>query len=421
MMKLIKSKANGGALYYSIVVILLLSLFATGFILLNRLWFHENALFFKNCELNDNLDSAAEWLMNQPDLVHPGETKDLDIYSDSSSLVKIEADKWGLLRLIKTSASWRSLTIQRTAFYSELKNKPYALYLSDQNKFLSLVGKCVITGDCSLPALGIRAGEMDGGTFTGKRMIDGKIYQSGNKLPPLSKDLLNTWTGYLDKKFRKTDSIVGVNDLNRNPSSRVSFNSATKVIDCGRKVSLQNINLSGNIIVTASDTILIGASARLQDILVVANTIILSNQVQGSFQLFARNHISLGDHCTLRYPSFAVCLAKHTPGKITIGKDCAVNGGIIIDGVDDIKGSNRLEMSEGNKLTGTVWVNGEVGFSGQIEGSLYCNKFYIDTPRAYYENFLRDAVIDVHSIPAKFGSFAIDGLPDHLKHVKLCL
>jgi hypothetical protein len=420
MIDLIKTKVKGGALYYAIVVILLLSLFSSGFILLNRLWFHENVLFFKNRELNDNLDSVEEWLKTQPNLVRPGETKEVDLFGDSS-FVKVEVDKWGLLRLIKTSASWRSLNIQRTVFYSELKNKTYALYLADQNKFLSLVGKCVITGDCSLPALGIRAGEMDGGTFTGKRMIDGKIYQSESKLPELSPDLLNTWSGYLDKKFRKTDSIVGVNDLNRNPSSRVSFNSATKVIDCGRKVCLQNVNLSGNIIVVASDTILIEASARLQDILVVANTIILPDEFQGSFQLFARNHISIGNHCTLRYPSFAVCLAIHTPGKITIGKNSIVNGGIIIESADDVKGANRLEMSEGNKLTGTIWVNGEVGFTGQIDGSLYCNKFYIDTPRAFYENFLRDAVINSQSVPAKFGSFTINGSPDKLKQVKLCL
>ena len=79
MINPLQYKLNGGALYYSIVVILLLSLFSSGFILLNRLWFHENALFLKNTELNDNLDSATEWLSVQPNLVAPGQTKELDI------------------------------------------------------------------------------------------------------------------------------------------------------------------------------------------------------------------------------------------------------------------------------------------------------------------------------------------------------
>jgi hypothetical protein len=420
MTSLLIYKLKGGALYYAIIVILLLSLFSSGFILLNRLWFHENTLFLKNTELNDNLDSAAEWLMILPDLARPGEAKELDIFGDSS-FVNIKAEKWGLLSLIKTSARWRNLIINRTALYSSLNNKRYALYLTDNNKFLSLVGKCVITGDCSLPSLGIRAGEMDGGTFIGKRMINGKIYQSEKTIPELSPDLLQPWSGYWDKMFKVTDSITNINDLNRNPVSSVSFSSGTKVIDCGRKVCLQNIILSGNIIVVASDTITIMATAKLQDILVFANTIIVDNKVNGAFQLFARNKITIGDNCIMRYPSFAVCYAKQPPAIITIGKNTIVSGGIINDSVNENPGSNRLEMSEGNKLTGTVYVNGEVGFTGQIDGSLYCNKFFINTPRAYYENFLKDAVIDSRSIPSKFGSFALDGLPYNLKFVKLCL
>ena len=420
MIHLLQNKLNGGALYYAIVVILLLSLFSSGFIMLNRLWFHENALFLKNTELNDNLDSAEEWLKIQPDIVATGETKALDIFGDSS-MVTIEAEQWGILRLIKSSARWRSLDIRRTALYSSLNNNQPALYLADNNKFLSLVGKCVITGDCRLPALGIRAGEMDGGTFIGKRMIDGKIYQSENSLPKLSTDLLKSLSGYWDKTYGANDSIVTISDLTRNPVSTISFNSDTKVIECGSNVCLQNISLSGNIIVVASDTITISASAHLQNILIFANTIIVADDVHGVFQLFARRTISIGNNCLLRYPSFAVCLSQKTAAKIVVGKNSTVSGGIIIDSAADNSGSNRLEMREGNKLTGTVYVNGEVGFAGQIDGSLYCNKFFIDTPRAYYENFLNDAVINSLSIPAKFGSFAIDGSPDKLKLVKLCL
>ncbi|HEY3390347.1 MAG TPA: hypothetical protein VGK38_12285 [Prolixibacteraceae bacterium] len=420
MVSLLKYKINGGALYYAIIVILLLSLFSSGFILLNRLWFHENVLFLKNTELNDNLDSADEWLKIQTGLVVPGETKALDLFGDSS-IVTIDAEKWGLLRIIKSSARWRSLVISRTALYSELNNERTALYLSDNNKFLSLVGKCVITGDCHLPSLGIRAGEMDGGTFIGKKMIDGKIYQSENALPNLSPELLQPWSGYWDKTFRTADSIVGIADLTRNPLSSVSFSSDTKVIDCGRNVFLQNVNLSGNIIVVASDTITITQSAHLQDVLVFANTIIVGNMVKGAFQLFARNKISIGDSCIMRYPSFVVCYAKQNIAKVTIGKNSIVSGGIIINSVSDNPGSNRLEMSDGNKLSGTVYVNGEVGFAGRIDGTLYSNKFFIDTPRAYYENFLKDAIIDSQSIPAKFGSFAINNLPDKLKLIKLCL
>jgi|GEM_PF-1747263 len=420
MKGLFKNQLRGGALYYAVVVTLLLSMIAMGFILLNRLWFREEVLFSKNRTLNDDLDSASELLMAKPGLVNPGETKEIDLYGDSS-LVKIEVKKWGLLRLINTSAQWRSLLLQRASLYSELMKKPDALYLSDRNKFLSLVGKCTIKGDCSLPALGIRAGEMDGGTFTGKRMIDGKIYQSGKSLPGLSPDLLRDWSGYLDKKYRKDDSIVKVNILGRNPVIRNSFREETLVLDGGKKLSLQNMDLSGNIIVVAEDTLLIDSSARLQDVLVYAKTIILSDEVKGAFQLYARNNISIGSHCTLRYPSFAVCLARHTPCKITLGQGSSVIGGILINSEDDVKGANRLEMTEGNKLAGMIYVEGEVCFNGEVYGNMYCNSFYLDTPRAYYENFLKDAVIDSRSVQAKFGSFVTAEGPHQLKFIKQCL
>lgn len=417
----LKYSLKGGALYYAVVVILVLSLFSCGFILLNRLWFHENTLFLKNTVLNDNLDSAAEWLKMQPDVVKPGETKELDIFGDSS-IVSIEAESWGLLRLVKSSARWKNHIVKRTTLYSGLTTNQKALYLSDNNKFLSLVGKCVIKGDCSLPALGIRAGEMDGGTFTGKTMIDGKIFQSEKTLPEISQDLLKPWTGYWDKVFGATDSVVGITDMTRHPISTISFSSPTKVIDCGKSACLQDISLSGNILVVAMDTITILPSAHLKDILVFANTILVGNNVKGSFQLFARRHISIGENCTLQYPSFVVCVAKQQPvAKVILGKNSAVNGGILIDSKTDSPLSNRLQMTEGTKLTGTIYVNGEVGFAGQIDGSLYCTQFFIDTPRAYYENFLRDAVIDSQSARAKYGTYVINDAPDQLKFVKLCL
>lgn len=415
-----RNKVSGGALYYAIVVLLLLSLVSSGFILLNRLWFQENVLFFQYTALNDRLDSADEWLKIQPGLVEPDETKNLDLYGDSS-LVTLEAKSWGLLRLVKSSARWNSLTIQRTTLYSALSNDPRALYLSDKNKFLSLVGKCVINGDCSLPALGIRAGEMDGGTFTGKTMVDGQIFQSEKYLPPLSYNLLQPWRSYWNQQFRPTDSIVGANDLVRHPVSAVSFNSPTKVINYPKSAVLQNIALTGNIIVVAKDTITILPSAQLKDVLVFANTIIVSNDVTGAFQLFARSRLSIGERCMLHYPSFAVCFAQQNTAKVTIGKNSTVIGGTLIDSKTESLAANRLEMSDGCRLTGTVYVNGEVSFSGRIHGSLYCNGFYLETPRAYYENFLKDAVIDLNSREAGFGSFVVGDMPDELKFVKRCL
>lgn len=416
----LKYKLSGGALYYAIVVLLLLSLISSGFILLNRLWFQENTLFLKNMELNDRLDSAQEWIKIQPGLVRTGETKQLNLFDDSS-VVMVASETWGLLRLIRYTARWNSLTIKRTALYSELSNDARALYLADKNKFLSLIGKSIIKGDCSLPALGIRAGEMDGGTFTGKTMVDGKIYQSEKYIPPVSYDLLDSWRGYWDKKFRPSDSIVSANDLSRHPVYAVSFNSPAKVINYPKSAVLQNTSLSGNIIVVATDTITIQPSAQLNDVLVFANTIIVANNVKGSFQLFARRHISIGDQCVLQYPSFSICFAQEKTAKITIGKKSAVWGGILIDSETENTGSNRLEMGEDCRLTGTVYVNGEVGFSGRIDGSLYCNGFYHETPRAYYENFLKDAFIDLNSREARFGSFAVDGMQEELKFVKLCL
>ena len=392
-------KLSGGALFYAIIVILLLSLFSSGFILLNRLWFVENALFLKNTELNDNLDSVDQWLRAEPGIVQAGQAKELDLFGDSS-MVRIEAQSWGLLRLIKSSARWRSLTIKRNTLYSGVNNKGCALYLSDNNKFLSLVGKCQIKGDCSLPALGIRAGEMDGVSFIGIKMIDGLISKSSNTLPKLSPELLQSWYGYRDASFGSTDSIVSINSLTQNPDCTVSFNSNTLVIDCESDGYLQNVNLSGNIIVASTGKITISSSAQLQDILVFAKTIQVANDVHGSFQLFARDQLIVGDNCRLRYPSFAVCLADQTSPKITIGKNSVISGGVLIDSVNENPIPGRLEMTEGNKLTGMVYVNGEVGFAGQIDGGLYCNRFFISTPRGYYENFLKDAVINSESVLA---------------------
>jgi hypothetical protein len=420
MLNPFKYRIDGGALYFAILVILLLSIFSSGFMLLNRLWFHENTIFTKITQLNDNLDAAELLIKAQPDMAIPGETRDVDIFSDSS-VVNIRAEKWGLLRLVKLSTGWRRLTLERTALYAETELNQYSLYLTDNNKFLSLVGRCFLNGDCFLPELGIRAGEIDGETFIGKKLIDGRIYKSGRMLPQLANVLVEPLSRYWDKEYSFTDSVITINELNRNPISSVSFNSSTNVIDCGKNAILQEVSLSGNIVVIATDTLKIASSARLEDIILIAKTIIVGDNVKGTFQLFAKEKIIIGDNCLMRYPSFAVCLSKQMPAYIVIGKNCSILGGIIIDSDSDNSDSNYLLMSEGDRLTGLVYVNGKVGFSGRVEGSLYCNNFFINTPRAYYENFLKDAVIDSQSVLAKFGSFVLDGKPDKLKMVKLCL
>jgi hypothetical protein len=415
-----RHKIEGGALFLAIFVILILSILSAGFILLNRLWFHENTIFTKMTQLNDHLDAAEIIIREEPDLTVYGETRTIDIFEDSTE-INLHTEQWGLLRLVKLSTSWRNLKLDRAVLYAGADNKHCSLYLTDNNKFLSLVGKCFLNGDCYIPASGIRAGEIDGETFLGNKFIEGTIYKSNKKLPSLNKDLIEPFSDYWDNKYRTNDSVININDFIRNPKSSVSFNTCTTVINCGNNIYLQDVSLSGNIILIASDTIRIAPSAKLEDIVLFAKTIIVSANVRGTFQLFAKEKIVVSDNCMLDYPSFAVCFSNYVPAQIIIGKNSSILGGLIIDSHSENSDKNSLIMSEGVWLTGLVYVNGKVGFAGHIEGSLYCNSFFINTARAYYENFLKDAVIDPQTVPAQFGSFVIDNTPQKLKVVKQCL
>ena len=412
-------RLKGGALYFAILVLLLLSVLSSFFILLERLWNEEDVQYIKNVELNDQIDSAAEWLHADPSLVQPGETKELTLFEDSVP-VAISVRSWGMLRIANYRTQWHRMVKDYTELLAADDKPTYALYLTDQNKYLSLVGQSSLVGDCKLPHLGIRSGNIRGRTFEGEKLVDGTVSPSDTRLPALSEHFQEFAAAYLNGDFTKQNSVIALSKVERNGLHQFSFHHKTCVINCGGSAYLDNVQLEGNAIVLARDTLIVSSGAKLTNTILIARVIQMEDKVTGRFQAFATKEITVGKDCRLNYPSFLVCLNNHTIGKISLGKNSTVIGGVVLDGKNEEHKNNLLFLDEDDHLAGTVYVNGDVHFIGRIDGRLYCNRFIIDTPRAFYENIIVDGIIDNTSIPASFGSFSVSNQPFQLKQVAVC-
>ncbi|WP_153638561.1 hypothetical protein [Prolixibacter sp. NT017] len=410
---------KGGALYFAILVLLLLSVLSSFFILLERLWNEEDVQYIKNVELNDRIESAAEWLHADPSLVRPEETKELTLFEDSV-FVEIGVRPWGMLRIANYRTQWHRMEKEYTELLAAEDEPSYALYLTDQNKYLSLVGQSSLMGKCQLPHLGIRSGNIRGRTFEGEKLVDGNVSPSDTRLPALSEHFQDFAAAYLNGDFTKQDSVIALSKVERNGLHQFSFHHKTCVINCGGSAYLDNVQLEGNAVVLARDTLVVSPGAQLENTILIARVIRVEDKVTGRFQAFATKEITIGKDCRLNYPSFLVCLNNRTPGKITFGKKSTVIGGIALNGKNEEHKNNLLFLDEDDHLAGTVYVNGDVHFTGRIDGRLYCNRFVIDTPRAFYENIIVDGIIDNTSTPALFGSFSVSDQPFQLKQVAIC-
>jgi len=250
-------------------------------------------------------------------------------YSDS---VILKRKPWGIydVGVVEAFAQKDTLYKTFTIGFNLDSAKWAAIYLTDEDRPLSLSGRTNITGNAFLPKAGVQSAYIRNTAYQGdKRLIVGTKRISEKNIPALDEERLSQL-----EQMRTSAPEPDFGSLNSD-STKISFLGQTHLIELKRQVTLlANKDIEGNLVLLSDTTVIIDGSTSLKNILIFAKAIIVKRGFKGNCQLFATDSVKVESNCYFAYPScIGILHGNHSIGhvnilKITVGENSTINGSI---------------------------------------------------------------------------------------------
>lgn len=411
---------KASALYLVIVIALVIGVLCSALIVSAYFYKQQYQQKFRYDKLENNLSSGVNILLGSGDQEYRDE-KAWSLFGDGDDSVAIKKIPWGIYDIGLSRAFIQKDTLYKAFSIGAVidSSKWAALYLIDEDRPLSVSGKTMIRGNAFIPKAGVKEAYVDGQAYQGdKQLVIGVKHNSEKTLPVLQPGRLNL--------LHQLGTPSALNDtiLPRADSLSVSFFKPSRVINLKKHVTtLSNIRLTGNIILLSDTTIIIEHTAVLSNVLIFARSISVKDGFHGSCQLFATDSIGVDKHCSFSYPSCLGVIRDHndksTQGKIRIGENSMVTGVLFTYEKEKSQLQTLIDIADNVKIYGQVYVMGLLKFNkgGEINGSVFANRFLYRSTYTTYENYLINIKLDATGLSPYYLTSAL--LPVSAKKQKV--
>ncbi|AFD06665.1 hypothetical protein Solca_1598 [Solitalea canadensis DSM 3403] len=385
---------------------------------LNRLVVFENQL---EDRLEANARSGINILLSKNGIESDSVT--LDLFDQQTDSVQIVKRVWGIFDVAIIKAFSGVHQNQKVFQYGQSYDpaKRFALYLTDQDRPISIAGSTLIKGDVFLPQAGIRSTYINGKPYERDQLVFGKQKYSEKQITALNEE---TKSSVLD--FLKSDSLLLTQFLNK--TKRIATNNVyqpfdrpTLLIMLDNKDFTITNSIKGNVIIVAKQPIVIDRSAQISDALIFAPAVEIHDGFSGNLQVFVTDSLKVGDDCRFTYPSVLGLIKKEntdTQPFIHIGENTSVKGIVFTEmQTQDLK-QTMIELKKNASVEGILYSNGFLHLLGNVFGTVYCNRFVLKTPVTYYENHMLDVQIDQSRLSPYFVSSSLFGEKNQKKVIK---
>lgn len=381
---------KAGSLFYALILMLLIGVVLSVLILNSSTdKLIKTKLELENELIDFNGSSIAYALANYTKL---DSTEQIEKPFSNAFKFSVKKEKWGFLDLLYCNSFYRKDTIKKIAIIGSNKTDKLALYLADFNKPLYLLNT-KIKGDCKLPRVGISRLHINNRQYK-KNVILGNISNSKKELPKINK-------AYQIPSY--SSDKIAYKDIKHNSKLINKFNQPTKVIYLDKSIDIKNIEISGKFILKSFDSICIKKTAILNDVIIQSPKIYIENGFKGNVQLFATKQIQIGENVTLELPSILHLMNETRDDvKIDIGENSKLYGNILFYGKTEHITTNYLSINKNARIIGTIYCQGTTELKGKIYGTIYTNKFKLDTGDSKYDNAIKDGEINVLDLPKDF-------------------
>lgn len=380
---------KAGALYFSIIIALFIAVVTTSLLLMAA---HYRSTYLKElryARLLNNLETGQAFALTTVD--SSNYFQKLDLYGDGADSLFVVKKDWGIYEQVILKSFILNDTLSR-AMLIGTETDSLALYLSDENRPLSLGGKAKIVGNVRTPKSGIKKAYVDGKAYVYEKLVnDGEIAYSVRRIPPLDTLLLNRLRAIFQQEEYYTDLTE--------KSIKQSFLKPTLYFDVSENAVLSANSFAGNIIIKSDSVLTIKASCKLEGVQIYAPSIIVESGFKGSCQLFALDSIVIKDKAYFTYPSVAAVLKTDRSGafpKIVLGKE------VKFEGIIFTHEKKRSALQTMISLDSAVSIKGEIYSSGMlklteavvIDGKATSNNIMMQRKHVLYENFLIDLTLN---------------------------
>jgi cytoskeletal protein CcmA (bactofilin family) len=423
--KLFYRKVKAGALLYAIFLTFLISLIS-GFVILSS-YFHNRYIINTQgqAKLIANVNSAINLALGNPEIVQLNQKKTIDLFGDGECMVDLEGKNWGMYSVVLASSAWHNYSFSKTAMLGDdiFNTEQVALYLTDNDNYLSLCGKTILKGICYLPKLGPKRAYIEGQSFVGSKLVDGTIKPSEKKLPEINNELIEQNKKYLQGSFPTNDSVRYFEEFVEKDSIVNTFQNRTLIVVSNNKIQLGYKFFKGNIIIYSKKEIEIESNARIEDIIVYAPGVTVKSGFVGNLQIYASDSIRIEGNCSIKYPGVVGLICQSQSGNVKhylkIDEQSEISGAVFLYNTG---GAGRIQpllsIGKETEIYGQVYCNTTTDLKGSIYGSLYTSGFILKTPSSIYENHLLNAEVDFSKLSLHFAGISLLGKPKQKELIK---
>lgn len=407
---MLHQKIKAGALQYVLVISIIIGILIFAFISLVYLQEKMSIKHSFTKEAISNTQMGFDYFKENE--VPYNEKVVLPFIENTLATTTIEKQHWGIFDLAIVTSKVKNEFFQKVGLLGTENSKIEALYLKDNNQSLVLVGKATIIGNVSVPKQGVKSGTIAGVSYYGNQLIYGSQKRSAPQLPEI-KNIAHVKIFYSNYVAVNTEDFELKEDL----KMQQSFKEKTLLYEATNTINLENVILSGNLLIVSKSAITVAASAVLEDIILMAPEIRIANNVKGSFQAIATKNIEVGVGCNLSYPTALVLLdpgntmptnnKKEVP-RIIIKKNTAIKGMLVFK--SDNIGVNydaQISIQENVNITGEVYCSKNLELQGSVFGAVYTSNFIVKKSGGIYSNHLYNGVINSKKLPEQYAGLQI--------------
>ena len=390
LQKNINHQLPARALVFALLVVLMVALVSGALITLAHLQTTQFQLQQDRQAVLRNAKSGFEYLLAQGKVENKKLEAHFDLFEQNRDSVLLRRYPWGFYDVLFSKAHRRTIQGQFTQTKAAIlgtnigEQQQSALYLLDNNRSLSLVGKTRIEGVAYLPKAGVKRGYINGLSYYGDRLIYGEKKRSKRYLPKLNEERIKL----LQQEFLKMNGTTSLAQ-----EVKHSFGELPLEI-YAPTVYLKNQKITGQVIIRSDSLIYIGKDAKLEDVLLFAPNIVIEAGFEGQLQAFATKTILVQKKVKLNYPSGLNLLSKYQEGnEIKIEDNTIIEGNVLIK-TDRLQSNTvpvQLVVNEKATIIGEIYSDTKVEFKGTLHGHMACHSFIYRTAASIFDNHLYNA------------------------------
>jgi hypothetical protein len=409
---------RAGALFYAIVMSLIIAIVSGSLILFSYLTRIEFETLEVQQQLRLNADSGINMLL--AGFSSEASSGAIDLYGNGTDTVEMTRKNWGAFDVLIAVAKFKGSSSERMILAGSKvdSSKAFALYLADRDRPLAVCGKTRIKGRAYISRAGVKRAYIEGQSFVGSTLVDGRTNSSEKQIPEFNKELLSRIRDIIHEgKIGEGD--IAVEFQESGDSVFNSFRLPTQVYYSEAGLKIPEGKYIGNLAFISKRMVVVPASCKLEDVIIAAPKIVIEESFSGTLQAFASDSIVIAKNVNLKYPSvLGLVTAVHSrQAGISLSENDSLHGEIFAIKTPNEPGSGMTGVTIAEKafVYGEVYTNGIADIRGTVYGSLCSELIMLRTPSSIYENHLLGTVLDETKRSVNYV-----GILDRQHHSKAC-